>query len=397
MVNWRGIEGEWRYRSSISDHSIWGPNAHQSLRAQLEERKLERVVLLFSRSLWENTSWGKEISDMLKGLVVYESHNSHEFAPDWLCFDTANAVRNLEPDVVITIGGGSVIDWGKAVRFILAQGLTSVDELDDYVASPENQQLESLPKIPISQIAVPTTLSGATTWSVTINRPEKKFKDHVRHPSLMQELVIYDGAMSCTTPTALWSATGLKAVEHVVERMYSLVGNPVGDALAERAGTLLFEGLPLVKQLPDDPKSRVICQMGLMTIEATGRGVQKGLCQVIGWQLGAYGVAHGHTACVMLPHVMRFNLPETIQPQATLGRALGCPSNSDESAAEYAITSIEKLTSELDLPKRLRDVDIKSEDLATIAEKVSRSPNIIYNPIPVRDPEIILEVLQKAW
>ena len=99
----------------------------------------------------------------------------------------------------------------------------------------------------------------------------------------------------------------------------------------------------------------------------------------------------------MLPHVMRFNLPETIQPQAALGRALGCPSNSDESAAEYAITSIENLTGELDLPQRLRDVDIKSEDLATIAEKVSRSPNIIYNPIPVRDPEIILDVLQKAW
>ena len=397
MVNWRGIEGEWRYRSSISDHSIWGPNAHQSLRAQLEERKLDRVVLLFSRSLWENTSWGKEISDLLKGIVVYESHNSQEFAPDWLCFDTANAVRDLEPDAVITIGGGSVIDWGKAVRFILAQGLTSVDELDDYVASPEDQQLESLPKTPITQIAVPTTLSGATTWSVTINRPERQFKDHVRHPSLMQELVIYDGEISCTTPAALWSATGLKAVEHVVERMYSLVGNPVGDALAERAGTLLFEGLRQVNQLPEDPKSRVICQMGLMTIEATGRGVQKGLCQVIGWQLGAYGVAHGHTACVMLPHVMRFNLPETIQPQAALGRALGSPSNSDESAAEYAITSIENLTGELDLPQRLRDVDIKSEDLATIAEKVSRSPNIIYNPIPVRDPEIILDVLQKAW
>lgn len=397
MTNWRGLDGEWRYRSAIPDHAIWGINAHESLRAQLQERGHERIGLLTSRSLWENTAWGHRIASMLEGLVVYESHDSQEFTPDWLCFDTANAMRATHPDAIVTIGGGSVIDWGKAVRFLLAQDLTDVNQLDAYVASPEKQQLDRLASAPIPQIAIPTTLSGATTWSVTINRPDRQFKDHVRHPSLMQELVIYDGNIATTTPSHIWSATGMKAMEHVVERMYTLVGNPVGDVLAERAGVMLHEGLPRSVDAPDDPAARVVCQMGLMTVESTGRGVQKGLCQVAGWQLGAYGVSHGHTACVMLPHVMRFNLPETLAPQAALGRALGSKSRSDSSSAQFAITTIEDMTLQMGLPTRLRDVGIELEHLEVIAEKIARSPNIIYNPIPVRDPSRIRSVLEAAW
>lgn len=393
----RGLTGEWRYRTAIPDHEIWGPGSLQRLRKELEDRGYHRLLLLGSRSLWEQTPWGGRIEELLEGLVVLERHNSEQFTPDWLCFETADAARDLNVDAVVTVGGGSVIDWGKAVRFILAQGLRSVEELDDYVASPSEQQLDALSSPPVPQIAVPTTLSGATTWSVTINRPDRKFKDHVRHPSLSQELVVYDGELATATPIYLWSATGMKAMEHVVERMYSRVGNPVGDTLALQAGEWLYDGLRRSKADPEDPDARALSQLGLITIASTGRGVRKGLSQVAGWQLGAYGVGHGETSCVMLAHVMRFNRAATLEPQAALGRAMGGIADSNDGLAEFAAQAIASLVEELGLPTRLRDVGIQHQDLPDIAAKMIRSPNIIYNPIEIREPGQVLPVLEAAW
>ena len=137
--------------------------------------------------------------------------------------------------------------------------------------------------------------------------------------------------------------------------------------------------------------------VALVGVGFHGRGVHKGLSQVIGWKLGAYGVAHGHTSCVMLPHVMRFNRSVTVSAQAALGRALGGEESTEEELAESAQAAVAGLVRDLDLPHRLRDVGISRKDLPDIAEKVIVSPNIIYNPRPVTDPEEVLAVLERAW
>ena len=137
--------------------------------------------------------------------------------------------------------------------------------------------------------------------------------------------------------------------------------------------------------------------MALVGVGFHGRGVHKGLSQVIGWQLGAYGVAHGHTSCVMLPHVMEFNRSVSRSAQAALGRALGGQGATEDELAEGAQAAVAGLVRDLDLPYRLRDVGVPRDDLSDIAKKVIVSPNIIYNPRPVTDPEEVLGVLERAW
>ena len=392
------LQGEWRDRAAVPDHVIWGPGSHERLKGLLEEMGCGRALLLTSGSLKKRTPWVDRIVDGLGGMVAAVRSDSAEFTPDWLCFDTARQAREVEPDVIVTVGGGSVADWGKAVAFILAQGLESVEELDGYVASPDNQRLAELPRPPIPQVAMPTTLSASeATWSVTINRPERKFKDHVRHPDLVPKAVILDAAIASSTPAGLWCATGLKAMEHVVEKLYTVDRNPVVDNMCLKAGELLYRHLPRCKDNPEDLEAFTQCHVALVGVGFHGRGVHKGLSQVIGWQLGAYGVAHGHTSCVMLPHVMRFNRSVTLSAQAALGRALGGEGATDDELAESAQAAVAGLVRDLDLPHRLRDVGISREDLPDIAEKVIVSPNIIYNPRPVTDPREVLEVLEGAW
>ena len=303
------LQGEWRDRCAIPDHVIWGPGSHERLRVMLEEMGCNRALLLTSGSLKKHTPWVDRIEEALGGLVVAVRSDSREFTPDWLCFDTARQAREVQPDVIVTVGGGSVADWGKAVAFILAQGLESVSELDDYVASPDNQRLAALPRPPIPQVAIPTTLSASeATWSVTINRPERKFKDHVRHPDLVPKAVILDAAIASSTPAGLWCATGLKAMEHVVEKLYTVDRNPVVDNMCLKAGELLYRHLPRCKDNPEDLEAFTQCHVALVGVGFHGRGVHKGLSQVIGWQLGAYGV-------VPRPHVLRHAAPRHgVQP-----------------------------------------------------------------------------------
>ena len=392
------FQGEWRDRAAVPDHVIWGPGSHERLRGLLEEMGCRRALLLTSGSLKRRTPWVERIAEALGNFLVAVRSDSREFTPDWLCFDTARQAREVQPDVIVTAGGGSVADWGKAVAFILAQGLETVEELDDYVASPDNQRLAALPRAPIPQVAIATTLSASeATWSVTINRPERKFKDHVRHPDLVPKAVILDAAIASSTPAAVWCATGLKAMEHVVEKLYTVDRNPVVDNMCLKAGELLYRYLPRCKDNPEDLEAFTQCQVALVGVGFHGRGVHKGLSQVIGWQLGAYGVSHGHTSCVILPHVMEFNRSISLTAQAALGCALGGDGATDEELADSAHAAVAGLVRDLELPSRLRDVGIPREDLPEIARKVIVSPNIIYNPKPVTDPEEVLRVLEKAW
>jgi alcohol dehydrogenase len=398
MTTQKELDGEWRDRVAIPDHVIWGPGSYKRVRKKIEELGCSRVLLLTSGSLRKRTPWVERIQEELGHLVVLTRSDSQEFTPDWLCFDTAREARVLEPDVVVTVGGGSVADWGKAVAFILAQGLESVAELDAYVASPDNQQLSTLSNPPIPQVAIPTTLSASeATWSVTINRPERKFKDHVRHPDLVPNTVILDAAIASSTPAQLWCATGLKAMEHVVEKLYTVDRNPVVDNMCLKAGELLYRYLPRCKDNPEDLEAFTQCHIALVGVGFHGRGVHKGLSQVIGWQLGAYGVAHGHTSCIMLSHVMRFNRSVSESAQAALGRALGSQSTNDADLAVDAEKAVSGLVRDLDLPHRLRDVGVPRSDLSDIAQKVIVSPNIIYNPRPVSDPAEVLALLEEAW
>ena len=213
----------------------------------------------------------------------------------------------------------------------------------------------------------------------------------------MPRAVILDAAIASSTPAGLWCATGLKAMEHVVEKLYTVDRNPVVDNMCLAAGELLYRHLPRCKDNPEDLEAFTQCHVALVGVGFHGRGVHKGLSQVIGWQLGAYGVSHGHTSCVMLPHVMEFNRSVSLSAQAALGRALGGQGATDDELAESAQAAVAGLVRDLDLPSRLRDVGIPREDLPDIAKKVIVSPNIIYNPRPVTDPEEVLAVLEKAW
>ena len=151
-------------------------------------------------------------------------------------------------------------------------------------------------------------------------------------------------------------------------------------------------GLSGVKADPLDLDARLDCQLGAwMSMVGSQTGVPKGASHGVGHVLGGTAhVPHGYTSCVMLPHVLRFNLPVNAERQALVSEALGRP-------GAPAADVVAGLIAGLGLPGRLRDVGVKPEQLDRIAELSMHDRWIHTNPRKIDGPPVVRELLDAAW
>ena len=162
-----------------------------------------------------------------------------------------------------------------------------------------------------------------------------------------------DPAVTVHTPEWLWLSTGIRAVDHCVEGICSSEANPYADAQALHGLSLLARGLPRVKADPTDLQARLDCQMGSwLSMGPLASGVPMGASHGIGYVLGAvFDIPHGHTSCIMLPAVMRWNKPANAERQALVAAAMGHP-------GEDAGDVLDAFIAGLGMPRSLGAVNI---------------------------------------
>ena len=189
----------------------------------------------------------------------------------------------------------------------------------------------------------------------------------------------------------LMLSTGIKAVDHAVERLCSQQANPFALGTSTEALKLLTSALPAHKAHPDDREARLNLQFGMwLSIGAGTSGVGTGASHGIGHVLGAAcHVPHGHTSCVMLPSVLRWNLPANAERQSRVSDAFGKP---DVPAADL----VAGLGKSLGLPGRLADVGVGRDRFREIAEKSMHDRAVLNNPRPIKEPAQVMEILDLA-
>jgi maleylacetate reductase len=183
-------------------------------------------------------------------------------------------------------------------------------------------------------------------------------------------------------------STGIRAVDHCVDGICSAEANPFADAQALNGLALLTRGLPRVKADPTDLDARLDCQMGSwLSMRPIASGVPMGASHCIGYVLGAaFDIPHGHTSCIMLPAVMRWNKPANAERQALVAAAMGHPG---EDAGDVLDTFIASLC----MPRSLGAVQIGSDSFAHIAEEAMATPWVPRNPRPIAGPAQVHEIL----
>ncbi len=152
------------------------------------------------------------------------------------------------------------------------------------------------------------------------------------------------------------------------------------------------QALARAKSDPEDLDNRLNCLIGAwLSVQGVATGVDLGASHGIGHVLGGTaGMPHGETSCVMLPHVLRYNLSVNGERQAALAQAMGDPNTP-------AADQIQTLVRDLDLPGRLRDCDVPKELLPTIAEESMHDMWIPTNPRSISGPEDVMPLLEAAW
>jgi maleylacetate reductase len=310
--------------------------------------------------------------------------------------DAANAARGAGADLLVTLGGGSVTDAAKMVGLCLGNRVTEPAQLDRYRAVIAADGTARRPKVQppsVRSIAIPTTLSaGEFTASAGCTDTARHVKESYGHPVMTPRTVILDPEASVHTPEWLFLSTGIRAVDHAVEDICSVNGQPLSEGAAYHALRLLGRGLRAVRADPSDMAARLDCQIGAwMSMVGSQSGVSKGASHGIGHVLGGTaGVPHGYTSCIMLPHVLRFNDSVNHEKQMRVSEALG-------QAGEPAADAVAGLIAGLGLPTRLRDVGVKPEQLDLIAENSMHDRWIHTNPRKIEGPAVIRTLLDAAW
>jgi alcohol dehydrogenase class IV len=367
---------------------VFGQPAAQAAAEEAARIGARRVFIVSSKSLSRKTPAIGEIRQALGEHYagLFDECIAHTPWPSVIA--AADAVRAAHPDLILTVGGGTPIDTVKIVQLVLAHGVGKPEELER-LRAPE---LKEAKPSPVRQVAIPTTLSGAEFSNLGGGTdPRTRIKHSFMGADIGARAVILDPAITLHTPEWLWLSTGIRGVDHAVEALCSVDAHPYCDGLALHALRLFAEGLPRTKASPQDLAARLLCQQASWLAASTIARVNYGASHGIGHALGGTAdVPHGHTSCIMLPHVMRYNEPATADKQKLIAEALGQPK---KSAADAVAT----LVAALGQPSTLRGAGVKREQLPAVAAAAIKNRWVLANPQPIRSEQDVMRLLEAAW
>ncbi len=294
-------------------------------------------------------------------------------------------------DILIAVGGGSVIDTAKGMNILLTEG---GDLLEDH-------QGVYLLKRPLKNlIAIPTTAGTGSevTFAAVIKDSNQRLKISFISPYLAPNTAILDPNVTISCPPKLTASTGMDALSHAIESIHSIQNELITDALALNAIRLINENLREAINNGENIEVR-----GNMLIAANMAGLAftnalVGIVHAMAHALGGYcDVPHGIANSIMLPHGMEYNL-EYCKRYALVAKAFGIDIRglSGKEAGKKAIDAVWQLTKDCDMPQKLREVGVKIEDLSKVAEDAMCDGSIYNNPREAKVEEIE-ELLGKAY
>ncbi len=384
-----------KYDFIQQERVIYGRPAADALNQIAEELGARRLFVVASKTLNRRTDVITSLRARLGDRVVGVYDDTEEHSPQASVLETARAIEAAQADLIITVGGGSPIDTVKVAQIVLAENIRTIEQLGDYRVTMNPDGSWKIPPCkpsPVRQIIVPTTLSAAEFSNIGgCTDRARQVKDLYVGKFICAQMVVLDPALTVHTPEWLWLSTGIRAVDHAVESICSRTPNPFVAATCAEGLRMLRESLPANRATPADLAMRLQSQLGVW-LASTGMGrVEWGASHGIGHQLGAVaGVAHGHTSCVMLPNVMRFNRDAVEAPLRRIAQAFDQP---QADAADL----VQDLIRSLGLPTTLREVKVEREQFDRIAASAMQSPMVLANPRPITHPDQIKEILDMAF
>lgn len=397
----------WKF--SIAKEFVFGRGCVQHLEAVCKRHNLQRILLITDKNLVRAGLLNQVLSVLPEASSVVHVFDGGEAEPSLHVLDAAVAQgRQVKPDAIIGLGGGSNIDVAKAAALLLTHG----GRLADYFG------FDKVPGPVLPLIAIPTTsgTGSEVSHSAVLTDPEAHIKVSTLSPYLRPAVAIVDPALTDSCPQHVTAHSGIDALVHAIEgytaRRWSDMhladpqarayegAHPLGKLLGLEAIRLIGQHLIRAVRDPKHQESR-----DQMALAASYAGMAFSNCGValvhaLEYPLGAaVHCSHGEGNGLLLPHVMRYNLPTRVQEFAEIGLALGYANSNDpcEKQADQTIEGIVRLQSEIGIRTTLRDLGVQSDALPAMAHKSFQIKRLMdLNPRSPTETDL-LDILRQAY
>lgn len=289
-----------------------------------------------------------------------------------------NSVTNTPVDVVIGIGGGSVLDVAK----LLAAQLDNDQTLSDITG------IGLLKKRSIKLICVPTTAGTGSEVSpnaILIDNTDNQ-KKGIISPYLVPDTVILDPSLTFNLPADITAATGLDALTHCLEAYTNLFAHPFIDMYAYEGMRLIAANLVKAVKTGGDESIRTPLAIGSMLGGFCLGPVNTAGVHALSYPLGSmFHIAHGLSNALLLPYVMKFNIPAAPARYADVARALGCNrGKTDTETANAGVAKIKELIKQCGIPSRLSEAGVNKDAIPVMAADAMKITRLLKNnPRPI--------------
>jgi len=397
----------WRFHSA--GELVFGWCAVRETGEICQRQKLRKVFVLTDKVLL-NVGVVHKVLESLKAAgvdaVVYPGGEPEPTLD--ACNRAIEAAKGYGPDGIIGLGGGSNMDMAKITAKVLAHGGTPMDYVGD----------DRIPGPIMPLICIPTTagtgseVSGADVFTDSSTQLKLGSLSNYLRP----RVAIVDPDLSSTCPKKVTADSGIDALTHAIEA-FTAVDNEVfplpegqksvyqgrhffGSMVAEKAIRLCGSYLKRAVQDGSDHEARegmaMAATLGGLAFSNVGVAAVHALEYPVG---GAVHCSHGEGNGLLLPFVMRFNMPNRKKEFGWIANWLGVDTNgmSEDVAAEAAITAVNQLKRDIGIPERLRDLGVREDQLRTFAEKSHAIVRIMRVNPRAATVEDLEGILRQAW
>lgn len=338
----------------LPNRVVFGQGKLFTLPAEAERLGVKRILVLSSSA---QVKWAEEVAHTLGNASVGVFSQATMHTPVEVSEQAVAYAKSVDADCVLGLGGGSTIGLGKAIA--LRTGLP--------------------------QIAVPTTYAGSEMTPI-LGETKDGVKTTQRTMSLLPKTVIYDVNLSLSLPMGLSATSGLNAMAHAVEALYSQDRNPITSLYAEGGIAALGRALPILVKDAANAAARADALYGAwlcgICLGSAGMALHHKLCHVLG---GAFDLPHSEMHAVMLPHTVAYNMHAAADVISRAARAL---------QTDNAALGFWELGRRIAAPSSLRELGMPESGIDHAVALALKNP--YWNPEPLQEDKL-KALITRAW
>lgn len=362
------------YKLMLPACIISGIDSIRNLKSIIEKEAVSRIVIFTDKGV-ADSGLLKQICDCLIDLCIsiriFDNVNSepeYEHVQELIC-----KCREINPDFIIALGGGSVMDTAKLASLLIKSPFNVKDLFSDPTVAGKS----------IKSLMIPTTAGTGSeaTPNAIVAVPEEELKVGIVNQSMIPDYVILDPAMIKSIPRRIAASTGLDALCHAIECFTGNKANQFSDTFALEALSMIFEN---IEESVDNPSAIVAKEKMLIAsfyagvaIASSGTTAVHALSYPLG---GKYHIAHGISNAMLLLPVMKFN-EDAIRHRLALvyDRCFGAKRISRKAKSQAVMERLELIIKHLEIPRSLADFGISSKDLDNLVGAAMKVTRLLSN------------------